>query len=484
MNPNKLIFDYLDGEISREDDKALRELLKEDSELSREFKAMLDMNYEIEKSNDNFIYPEEFLDNFEENMISRIEKDNAVIKAKERRRKVFWSYSIAAVPVFFMLLLLSNYTITNLQTDLKKLSSGSLLDVKKSAIEEKSIETGKNTESIAAEKSPITKTSSQKNSINHKSVNLSKIHKSDKASIVPSVMSENSDKAVISTSAQNNELKTAEISEPKDNVKSEANKFENNFQEKNIASRQFENSKSIITENKNISNNFESLNFNKSSNTFSNVQNENKNNLNENFGNSNGLNQNFNSFSPTLSNNIELNSFFGKDIVSFGVGGTNQAITSFTQSIAAQMDDYGRIGIETGYMQFSGDVPMYTIIKKSQSDLQDGITIVENSDEKDVLIRTKGTEKSEKNLIWAGLFYERNLIDLNHFKISSRMSLGASDVGFVSSLKIIGKYQLFNSIDLTIGADTKLFNGTQEFFTSKNSLSSTISFIYGVRFAF
>lgn len=480
MNPNKLIFDYLDGEISREDDKALRELLKEDSELSREFKSILDMNYEIEKSNENFIYPEEFLDNFEEKMIARIDSDNAVIKAKERRRKVFWSYSIAAVPVFFMLLLLSNYTITNLQTDLKKIYSGSLLDVNKSDIEEKSIETGKNTESIASENSPITKTSSQKKSINHKSVNLSKIQKSDNKPIVPSVISENSDKAVISTSAQNNELTTAEISVQKDNIK-----FEDNFQGKNITSRQFENSKSIITENKNFNNNSESLNFNKSSNTFTNVQNESKNNLNENFGNSSGLNQNFNSFSSTInSTNIELNSFFGKEMVSFGVGGTNQAITSFTQSIAAKMDDYGRIGIETGYMQFSGDVPMYTIIKKSQSDLQDGITIVENSDEKDVLIRTKGTEKSEKNLIWAGLFYERNLLDLNYFTISSRMTIGASDVGFVSSLKIIGKYQLLNSIDLTIGADTKLFNGTQEFFTSKNSLSSTISFIYGVRFAF
>jgi hypothetical protein len=195
-----------------------------------------------------------------------------------------------------------------------------------------------------------------------------------------------------------------------------------------------------------------------------------------------GFNTEFASFSSKISgSNVELNSFFGKEFATFGVSGVKDLVSSFTQSIAARVDEYTKIGLETGYMQFSGNESKYTIIKNGNSN---SYTILDNSDEKGELFRIPGTQATDRRLFWAGIFYERNLLEFNKLALSSRMSFGASDIGFVSSLKMIGRYQLLKQVDLTIGADAKLFSGTKEYFVCKNSLGSTISFIYGIRFAF
>lgn len=478
MNPHKLIFDYLDGEITREDDKMLRDLLKEDTTLSRDFQSFLDLSFEYNKSNEDFIYPELFLDNVEENIIARIESDNAARKEKERRRRVFFGYSIAAVPAFILLLVLTTFNFGNIELNLNK-----LLTDEKAVISTE--------ESIA--KAPELEANQVTISRDREVTLKSKVKPDTKNSLpVATEISKNSALAVESTLNNSNEQIT--ISENNsttldntnnrvvENEKSNDSNVQTNDRNISEAPNTLDD-KFDIFENKSRNEQY-SIGGNISSSTSKISNADQMNPLNP-------FTTNFNSFASINGTGVEMNSFFGKEFATFGVMGVKNTVSSFTQSIAAKIDDYTKIGLETGYMDFSGEESKYTIIQKGKTNLTgnpkntDKNKILNNDDNDNTeLIRISGTEVSSRRLYWAGIFYERNLLEMNRFALSSRLGFGASDIGFVSSLKVIGKYELFRRVDLTIGADAKIFNGTQEFFVNKNSISSTVSFIYGVRFAF
>jgi hypothetical protein len=482
MNPHKLIFDYLDGELSREDDKALRELLREDTSLSRDYQSILDVHYEIEKSNKDFIYPGEFLDNVEEMILGRLDIDNAARKEKERRRKVFIGYSIASIPAFIVLFILSSINFGNLMQTLNIGNSNTDETNGQTAVIEQftSDENSGNNQQFSEEKS-FAKSNSSLNSKNDKLI-ISSVTSSEKITENASSMNLVTNEQIRTKNAAAVLSNLNETTEK--NVLTETNTLDSD--QRNFGNQIIEES---VQPDKSKSN---SVAPNNQSMQYYSQLPEGKSNVAQMNQKNTGFGGSFNTPSNTEFNqfgsiadksDVELNSFFGKEFAAYGVNNNQQIINSFTQSIGAKIDDYSRVGIETGFMQITGDESTYIMINKS-SKSRLGKIVLDNSDEKDILVKTKGIQSSDRKMFWFGLFYERNLLQLDKLSCSSRLSLGSSDVGFVSSLKVIGRYQLFSNFDLTLGADAKLFNGTQEFFVSKNPVSSTLSLIYGIRFSF
>jgi hypothetical protein len=90
----------------------------------------------------------------------------------------------------------------------------------------------------------------------------------------------------------------------------------------------------------------------------------------------------------------------------------------------------------------------------------------------------------EQKIIWAGLFYEKNLLDFYNFNLSSRIGAGFSGSGMIGNLKVLANYKISNSIDLTVGSESKLLLGQSFNPEAKSKISCTISLIYGFHFEF
>ena len=451
-------------------------MLKEDTDLSRDFQSILEMNYEIEKMNEDFDYPVNFLDNVEEKILVMMDADNNQKKEKERRLRVIFGYSVASVPAFLVLLILTTFNFGNLQVNLNKTGNYSSNSPRTSQATEPRVENLPVAQSHKVYAPAIRSKATTNTSFNIASESTtdnyianenisSEVKNSLENSGANSISVDNNSKLAISdsqkeTNLTNSELKQIDFDQKITNTISEV-KTLNGTQ----ISSATNNSQQLLTPNSSVQlANQPTQDFNAVTQTFS---------------------TGFSSFASTIKSNdaIVLNSFFGSDIAAFGVSNADQVISSFTQSIGAKVDDFTQLGLETGFMEFSGEQSHFTFVNKSGSTGGQSL-ILNNSDDDGNLIRIPGTQLSNKRLFWAGIFYERNLLDLDKFSISSRMSLGGSDIGFVSSLKFIGRYRLLNKLELTMGADAKLFNGTEEIFVSKNSVSSTISLIYGIHFAF
>ncbi|HRS01129.1 MAG TPA: hypothetical protein P5545_01120, partial [Bacteroidota bacterium] len=181
------------------------------------------------------------------------------------------------------------------------------------------------------------------------------------------------------------------------------------------------------------------------------------------------------------SEQVELNSFLGSDIAIFGVNKSRSAISSFTQSVAYNLNTKSKIGLETGYFQIGMDKDKYLEIKSSSRD-EFGSSV--NSGGTEFLIRTPGKENYEQTIIWAGLFYERNLIKYNNITLSSRLGAGYDGNGLISNLKLFANYNISNSINLTVGSESKLLLGKSYNSETNGKVGSTISLIYGVQFEF
>ncbi|OGU58385.1 MAG: hypothetical protein A2X64_03525 [Ignavibacteria bacterium GWF2_33_9] len=485
MNPHKLIFEYLDGELNREDDKALRDLLKEDTELSRDFQSILDINYEIQKSNEEYNYPENFLDSVEEGILARMEQDNLLREEKERKRKVFFGYSIAAVPAFILLIVLTTLNFGNLQVDLQKILQNQTNEL--SLVND---ENANQTNQLIQDNSDLVvnktasysvKKSAEKSGKNYQ-MNL--ITESDETAVetnFAAALDSREFNSIGNSSNSDIESKSVENENPGNNsttnsvsIPSARNTSPdlvsdsevNNFSKSKSANEiRIENSQAMIL-----------------AQTIPNVK------LNENLEKSfkkniSDFGTNFTTFSSTVSHqDIVMNSLLGTELVTFGLSNSHETVNSFTQSIGAVLDDYSQFGLETGYMEIRGDEGIYNLIKADEE--LNTLVLNNSTSSNSELTRIPNTQEANKKLFWAGLFYQRELLELNSLSLSSRISFGASDYGIVSSLKIMGSYEISRNFEFTLGADTKIYSGIKDLFVTQNNLSSTISLIYGIHFAF
>jgi hypothetical protein len=491
MKQHKLIFDYLDGEISSEDNKILREILNEDEELQKDFQNFVDINFEMKNDNENFIFPEEFLDSVGNSIVGRMQEDKKLLEQKEKRKKLFFQYSLVATFLIISGLILNFYRINTPSFSFDKNYSNQ--STEKLPLMLKSDKIAQSNDNSSLRKTPLKAMFNSNNfhQSNNKSVFSNKLISQDNIYDEKNVAS--SKDAQISSNSSNNQIQdngnnanfTKEITgnNENDNISTNSlnNTDENKIIESNFSFNSF-NAQNKLIENKNINFN-QNLQNNLNQTSILSEINEKENPYFDASSFSNHIFPNSHINTIVASNkHLDLNSFFGYDLIAFGVTKKNQIINSFTQSVGAEIDNYSKIGLETGFMQYIISEDKYIMITKENS----GGTLIkiENSDDKSILVRVSGSSITNKDLLWAGVYYERSMINFDNFILSSRISIGASDYGLMSSLKLIAKYRIAKSIDLTIGSDAKLFSGNGANSTTKSNLNSTISLIYGLRFAF
>ncbi len=453
MKQHKLIFRYLDGEITREEDNLLRDMINQDSELKNDFQSFVEIDYEIQKANDDIAYPENFFNSVEKSIVSRMQEDAYLSNNKKNRKVVFFQYSIAASILIFFALLLNIDHFGNQFTKLNKvytanqnsyMMNNQITNSEQSKINK--ISAHNQIQSIVSVKETNTNSNIQKG-----------IDNTEKNNIDFSSLTQNE-------KTSSNEL----LNEPNSSI-SESNHEISVVQPSNI--------KNSPGQDLSLNNN----NNNRNNKEYDNVQKVSLTNDYTNLLSGSKYSPNFNTnFSKVHLSVLELNSFLGNDFVCFGVNKSTHLINSFTQSVGASIDNDSKIGLETGYMNFSISQDKYVTI--NEGPLSGSTIKIENSDNNgSILIRTSGVSLAEQNLFWAGVFYERNFLNYNNFTLSSRLSIGASDIGFVSSLKFVSKYSISKAIDILIGADAKMFTGGATFSPANSNVSSTISLIYGMR---
>ncbi|MEN6294931.1 MAG: hypothetical protein ABFD61_02230 [Chloroherpetonaceae bacterium] len=431
MNLTELIFKYIDGTITRNEDAILRKMIEVNPSFKQEYDTLLSIDFEIKKDAEEIDYPDDFFDNVEHQIQYKIylDKQNAIAKKKKIVRQAF-------VPLLALLLIFSISNIGNPSNQISKLYSGN------KTFQSSTNQTPKE---LAKIKSPTGNRLRTK--LMHTSTISNRNQQIQNSEIAENPIRPLEDSRFIKSNSRNYKIDSEYI-----NDETFAQNIQMNNQ--NVNNRIF------------ISNNFQQ-------------------NVNAPIQASQGNISNSNVFNslPNITNSVqvELNSFLGSDVAFFGVNKSNSTITSFTQSIAFDMDTKSKIGIETGYIQVGIEKDKYLEIKLSSLDAF-GSTI--NSGGSGLLIKTPGKENYEQRIIWAGLFYERNILEYNALAISSRVGAGLSDNGFIGNVKLFAKYKVSKSIDFTLGGESKLFSGGDDVSVNNSKFISTISIIYGVHFGF
>lgn len=429
MNLTELIFKYIDGTITRQEDAIMRQMMEEDPALKQEFITLLNLDFELRKDAKVIDYPDDFFNDIKDEIKKKIQKDNQKTYSKKKFQK---NRNFATTLVIMLILIISN--IQNPINNIIKISntrnyappanekiSSNIIPLNKS----------NNTKRYKATQKNFSKqiTLSTLTTIGAETYNISNFNfkNQDRSTNLLGYIDDDQ----FTNFANNNNLQ-----------------LDNAFL-------------SSMHQKYNIQNNIPKLSEKLTTD----------------------FNPNFISIYTSQTNykQVELNSFFGTDIASFGVNKSSSTITSFTQSIAYDLNPKSKIGIETGYLQVEVDKGKYLDIEPSSLD-EFGSSV--NSGGSSLLIRTPGKENLEQSIIWAGIFYERNLIEYSNITLSSRLGAGLSDNGFIGNVKLIAMYRLSKSINFTLGGETKFFSGQSEYLNNNNSFNSTISLIYGVHFGF
>jgi|GEM_PF-2336983 len=429
MNLTELIFKYIDGTITREENAILLKMIEEDPSLKQEYNALLNFDFEIKKDANEVDFPEEFFDNVKEEIKNKIIADNNKKIARKKKSNQFKFASVLAIMLFLVFSNIDNpiHYLIKEHNDEKltesinneKVTISNLLSDNNSKIKKKSI--------------------IKKNQRNKQITIYSKVDGIAKLNENPEPTPDKSNKMSLSSNPYMTETQFAQ------NIQRNNLKMDNSFFVKNM-----------ITQN-------EILIFNK-----------------QQIKNFNG--ELLNAISTIAkSEQVELNSFLGTDIAIFGVNKSHSTISSFTQSVAYNLNPDSKIGIETGYFQIGVDRANFLDIKSGSRDVFGSLV---NSGGTEFLIRTPGKVNYEQKIIWAGLFYEKNLLDFYNFNLSSRIGAGFSGSGMIGNLKVLANYKISNSIDFTVGSESKLLLGQSFNPEAKSKISSTISLIYGFHFEF
>ncbi|HRS02639.1 MAG TPA: hypothetical protein P5545_08845, partial [Bacteroidota bacterium] len=85
MNLTELIFKYIDGTITREEDAILRKMIEEDPSLKRDYNALLNLDFEIKNDVNEIDYPEEFFENVQNEIKNKIIVDNNRRLARKKK---------------------------------------------------------------------------------------------------------------------------------------------------------------------------------------------------------------------------------------------------------------------------------------------------------------------------------------------------------------------------------------------------------------
>ncbi len=201
-------------------------------------------------------------------------------------------------------------------------------------------------------------------------------------------------------------------------------------------------------------------------------------------GSMNGMS--FYDINTITANNIEIMTMFGNDVLVGGFKGDQDvSVAHFSQSIAYNITEESWIGAEIGYTEYSynEDVVVKLPVGKMK---KNNIEELDPADQGELLSGHSFSFDRSRHLFWASAFYERKLFETNNLSVTGRLGAGASTDGLLAFGRTFAKYNVIGGLSLTAGLEGRVFSfdipSTQS--GAGKSMRSTLGLIYGVQLRF
>ncbi len=456
MKIEKLISDYIDGDLSREQDKLLRDIINEDEFAKRKFESSVDIHMALKEDAASVNTPDDIERETEDLIMMKIlNHNNSADVVKSKRRKPVFFYLSAAVLVIMFGIIFRFYEIGSFAGFLEKDNQITYnqyiegLDPNTFNIavpEEFTYED--NYSSVAA---------IQDNPDNISSGNSN----SSKAS---NYESEISDDIAVS------------------NFADEKLFFKDTLNEINNSVFAFEDDNFSIAEEPDLL----SISENQSGGNFrlnSNAKNIPFNGLiimNNNFPDYIYLPGNIN----IKSNKIKISSFVSNSFINKGLKtNKDEAIVNYSQSVAYHSSEKLSFGLEFGYIHFNA---LRNVNSSNSGNSTNELSVNSSVEVQDP---TKGEDfiparlpvVVSNQLFWGSVFVNYDLYNYNNLVLEGRFGTGSTSDGPLSYARIQAKYKIYDGIYLNLGSEGRVFIYSME---GKKSTASNLSLIYGIQFAF
>lgn len=191
--------------------------------------------------------------------------------------------------------------------------------------------------------------------------------------------------------------------------------------------------------------------------------------------------------------------FSSSDIMKFGMQNVRtQGLGSFSQSIGYKISKNQRFGMEFGYSEFSWSensvitVPLSTIEAPHRT-----ITTIKNSDTKgydQILTNGEGSSnplyvqipvqlQRERQVYWGSLFYEYYYPFERVVTFAGRLNLGATSDGPFGALRLYSEIEPVRGVALNLGVESRTLWARIPY-QQKGSFRTSIGLIYGLSLKF
>ncbi len=457
MNLDLLISKYLDGELTHEEDVALRELIKADPYSRSVFDDYIEIQMEIQKDAQSIKLPKTLKKSTEDIVMMEILKATPVVIHKIEpvvaRRKFPQFLSMVAALLLFFVFSIYEYKSpvlnqSGLVSSAANRSDMPVFEGKNSEVKEINALVKKNSKSFATSKVEIAENANNNDATIVSSVEL---NKNADMQLNSNITNDNN----ISNNVDNNSFSEMPVAEVSKNTNS--NKDNSIIESKHQKSLNIVNSNQISAF-PNTSGGIESSLINQ-------------------FG--------YDMF--YVKNDITLSSTYIQGFAQNGLtSGSNKPVIHYSQSLGFSISESIKIGFEFGLTEFQYDKRSYIYVPISEIDndnkIGNNIEVLDPIGDNNYIIVPVNVNQNHQ-LYWGTMFFENNWLSYNGLIIDSRIGIGASNSGYVGFGRINAKYDIYRGIYLTFGTEGRIFS-TDALKKVDDNISRSIGFVYGLQFKF
>ncbi len=417
MRFDKLISKYLDGELSYNEDRILREEISYDSDLKNKFDISIDINHIIKEDRDSIKLPEGLFEDTEKYVFANSSVNNSsqtipkVVKFS--KAEIIYSNITRYSAVAVILLMLGINTLNDIPNNFN-LSQFSNIDNTSKEVKTTSALSNSNKRSKFNKAKISNIAGASNNSIEevgggnaNTGFNTQSINESNSKSVELS----NSISTIQNTEEVKESIPTEVLSTDGIDTKDISNRTVSQFMNSNISTlNQFDNS------------------FNGKVLKLDNVN-----------------------FGVNLSNSL-VNNYQHGDV-------SGLRMSSFSQYLNYSFGESFSGGFEIGYNEIQYDtkasvfVPLETPVgNKKSGDLQK-LDLPQNGRSNGVFSKVDITRSSQQ--FWASIFVEKELFKIDNFKAKARLAVGSSTDGLNGLARLNASYTIFNNLQLHVGSEIR-----------------------------
>lgn len=199
---------------------------------------------------------------------------------------------------------------------------------------------------------------------------------------------------------------------------------------------------------------------------------------------------------------VHISTTFGSDVLSGnGTKTVSGGVSFVAQSLAYEVGS-SRVGLEIGYLSFNyvngnSRYAASNIITKNPKDsdptggkhqIEGGVsggtyTPDPSQGGNSSLVSVQDLQK--KSTVWGAVFYERPFSVSEHFSLQARLGAGGTNEGLMSYLRGVCTYDVVRNFSFSLGVNSRVMViRTPYLATSSDNLNTGLSLIYGVQINF